>query len=72
MEFTEYRSQALEALRPRTEKSLQWPKKSICRSAKFSTWEVDNICANCWRADNPIGFCTAMLFDYCEELLKGD
>jgi len=62
MNFTEYRSQALKGL---------WAKgfndSVICKSPRFSIGIVDNICANNWKADNPLDVCISMLYAYIRD-----
>ena len=68
MEFAKYRSLSLKLLWPKVEAELNLTQEDTCRLAKFSTWEIDNICANNWKANNPTEVCAGMLFDYIEEI----
>lgn len=68
MEFAKYRSISLKLLWPEVYKEFGLEQEDVCRRPKFSTWEIDNICANNWKADNPEGICAKELFDYIEEI----
>jgi hypothetical protein len=60
--FTKYRSKALTEL---------WAKgfneDVICRHVDFDTRIVDDICANNWKANNPVNVCTTMLYEYIRD-----
>lgn len=66
MSFTEYRSKSLKAL---------WKKYNMdyvvrLHNFHFSSWRVDDICANNWKHNNPIHYCVSVLADYLvDELL---
>ena len=70
MKFSDYRSKALKALWPKYYNQYDKAIRNLIRQPQFSTWAIDNICANCWKNDCPIDFCVEMLFDYLQEITE--
>ena len=68
MQFTEYRSTALYMLWKRFWKQYGIDERNVIRKPKFSTWQIDDICAVNWKNENPIEVCANVLFDYVKEI----
>lgn len=71
MNFTEYRSKSLKLLWPKYYEQYDIDERNLVRQPRFSTWKVDDICANCWRNNCPIDFCVELLFNYLQEITEG-
>ena len=66
MTFTTYRSKSLKTL---------WTKFDmdyVCRLRGFSTWRMDDICADHWRAGSEIFDCVKALESYLTEELSAE
>jgi hypothetical protein len=70
MNFTEYRSKSLSALRAKLEKENIFM-DAVCRMYKFSTWTVDDCCAVNWKNENPIEVCVSALYSYIKDDVIG-
>jgi hypothetical protein len=63
MKFTEYRSKCLKAMWKGLKEHATFD--YVTRQPHFSTWRVDDICANQWRAsDTDITGCVQELIHY--------
>ena len=62
MNFTEYRSKCIKKLWKIFEADY------VCRLPGFSTWRIDDICANHWKHEYSIKLCVEQLTEY----LKND
>ena len=64
--FPTYRKDALKALW-RSLKRYGYAKDWIIRQTTFSTWKVDEICANNWRDEKQIAVCAYELVQYVKD-----
>ena len=64
MRFSEYRSKSFKAVWSRIHDETEYSDYHVCRMPGFSTWEMDDICADNWANANPVGVCVSTLFSY--------
>ena len=67
--FSQYRSNSLKRLWSRVKKELGLERIAVGAIEEFSTWEVDDICANNWRPDNPVEVCVGVLLEYIDDIV---
>jgi len=68
MQFTKYRSKALHIMWKKFWKQYNTDERNLVRKPRFSTWQIDDICAGCWKNHSPIEFCADILFEYAKKI----
>ena len=71
MTFSKYRSKAIRIMWRKFWK--QYPditERNMVRKPRFSTWQIDDICAVSWKHEVSLDVCGNVLFDYLKELIK--
>jgi hypothetical protein len=67
MKFTEFRSKSLKALWKALWDDSESGQRYVCNQPAFSTWRVDDICANQWKGnDSDISGCVQELTHYIQ------